>query len=202
LYVSSKSDFRRRSCQTVLSLVIEKISGLIAPVLCHMAEDIWQNIPYDLEEASVFQRGWPNVPRSWRNSSFNCHVTELRKLRAVINRMLENCRNNQALGSSLEASVRVDISDEKVKAAIEWLAESESNNVDVLRDWFLVSSLQIGGEPWAEVLVSEDNDYGSVEIAKARGFKCERCWHYEIEMSKNPQHSNICKRCEKVVLAI
>ena len=71
LYVSSKSDFRRRSCQTVLSLVIEKISGLIAPVLCHMAEDIWQNIPYDLEEASVFQRGWPSVPKSWRNSSFN-----------------------------------------------------------------------------------------------------------------------------------
>jgi len=202
LYVSSKSDFRRRSCQTVLSLVIEKISGLIAPVLCHMAEDIWQNIPYDLEEASVFQRGWPNVPKSWRNSSFNCHVTELRKLRAVINRMLESCRNNQELGSSLEASVRVDISDEKVKAAIEWLAESESNNVDVLRDWFLVSSLQIGGEPWAEVLVSEDNDYASVEIAKARGFKCERCWHYEIEMSKNPQHTNICKRCEKIVLAI
>lgn len=78
-----------------------------------MAEDIWQNIPYDLEEASVFQRGWPNVPKSWKNSSFNCHVTELRKLRAVINRMLESCRNNQALGSSLEASVRVDISDEK-----------------------------------------------------------------------------------------
>ena len=95
-----------------------------------------------------------------------------------------------------------NISDKKVQAAIEWLSQSESNNVDVLRDWFLVSSLQIGGEPWAEVLVSEDNDLASVEIAKARGFKCERCWHYEIEMSKNQQHPNICKRCEKVVLAI
>ncbi len=30
-------------------------------------------------------------------------------------------------------------------------------------------------EPWAEVLVSEDNDIASVDIAKARGFKCERC---------------------------
>jgi len=36
-----------------------------------MAEDIWQNIPYDLAEESVFKRGWPNVPKSWRNSSFN-----------------------------------------------------------------------------------------------------------------------------------
>ena len=202
LYVSSKSDFRRRSCQTVLSLVIEKISGLIAPVLCHMAEDIWQNITYSLKEDSVFQRGWPQVPESWRNNSHNVHVAELRKLRTVINRMLESCRSDQELGSSLEASVRVDISDEKVKNAIEWLSHSESNKVDVLRDWFLVSSLQIGGEPWAEVLVSEDNDIASVDIAKAKGFKCERCWHYEVEMSQNQNHPNICTRCEKVVLDI
>ena len=71
-----------------------------------------------------------------------------------------------------------------------------------MRDWFLVSSLQIGGEPWAEVLVSEDNDIASVDIAKARGFKCERCWHYEVEMSKNQKHQNICNRCEKVVISI
>ncbi len=167
-----------------------------------MAEDIWQNIPYSLEENSVFQRGWPKVPDSWRNNSLNIHVAELRKLRTVINRMLESCRNNQELGSSLEASVRVDIFDEKVKGAIEWLSESESNKVDVLRDWFLVSSLQIGGEPWAEVLVSEDNDIASVDIAKANGFKCERCWHYEVKMSQNQNHPKICTRCEKVVLAI
>ena len=134
MYVSSKSDFRRRSCQTVLSLLIEKISGLIAPVLCHMAEDIWQNIPYQLEEVSVFQKGWPKAPKTWRNNSLNDHVTELRKLRTVINRMLESCRNNQELGSSLEASVRIDVSDKKVQAAINWLTQSESNNVDILRD--------------------------------------------------------------------
>tara|TARA_B100000579_G_scaffold353620_1_gene308387 strand:- start:67 stop:570 length:504 start_codon:yes stop_codon:yes gene_type:complete len=167
-----------------------------------MGEDIWQNIPYHTEEISVFQRGWPKVSESWRNKTLNSHIIELRKLRTVINRMLETCRNNQELGSSLEASVRVDISDKKVKAAIEWLSQSEFNSVDVLRDWFLVSSLQIGGEPWAEVLVSEDNDIASVDIAKARGFKCERCWHYEVEMSKNKKHPNICNRCENVVLDI
>jgi len=71
-----------------------------------------------------------------------------------------------------------------------------------LRDWLLVSSLQIGGEPWAEVLISEDNDIASIDIARARGGKCERCWHYEVEMSKNKKHQNICNRCEKVVIAI
>ena len=49
LYVSGADEFRRRSCQTVLSLVLERLAGLIAPVLCHMAEDIWQNLPYPVE---------------------------------------------------------------------------------------------------------------------------------------------------------
>ena len=43
------------------------------------------------------------------------------------------------------------------------------------------------------------NDIASVDIAKARGYKCERCWHYEVVMSKNLKHPNICNRCEKVV---
>ncbi|MFM7676190.1 MAG: isoleucine--tRNA ligase, partial [Synechococcus sp.] len=38
LYVSAAGDVRRRSCQTVLALVVERLAGLIAPVLCHMAE--------------------------------------------------------------------------------------------------------------------------------------------------------------------
>ena len=45
LYVSAPQDQRRRSCQTVMALIIERLAGLIAPVLCHMAEDIWQNLP-------------------------------------------------------------------------------------------------------------------------------------------------------------
>jgi len=122
---------------------------------------------------------------------------------AVSDLVLIGMSEDEAINGLLgQASVRVDICDDKVQAAIDWLSQRESNKVDVLRDWFLVSSLQIGGDPWAEVLVSEDNELVSVEIAKAKGFKCERCWHYEIEMSNNLQHPNICKRCEKVVLAL
>ena len=57
LYVSAADSFRRRSCQTVMALVLERLAGMIAPVLSHMAEDIWQHLPYSVEEASVFLRG-------------------------------------------------------------------------------------------------------------------------------------------------
>ena len=40
LYVSAKSQFRRRSCQFVMSKIVENLAVLISPVLCHMAEDL------------------------------------------------------------------------------------------------------------------------------------------------------------------
>ena len=59
----------------------------------------------------------------------------------------------------------------------------------------MVSSLQISGEPWAEVLASEHNDLASIEIAKARGFKCERCWHYTDDVGLDSEYNDICQRC-------
>ena len=132
LYVSAAGSFRRRSCQTVLHLVVERLAGLIAPVLCHMAEDIWQNLPYPVAEASVFERGWPTVPDAWRpgaegayNADTDAAVRELLlSLRPRLNRLLEACRRPaaakagsegpvagqaaaEAIGSSLEARVQL-----------------------------------------------------------------------------------------------
>jgi len=77
LYVSSKSQFRRRSCQFVMSKIVENLAVLISPVLCHMAEDIWQNIPYSTKEKSVFQKGWPILSQSWKNESLDKHISNL-----------------------------------------------------------------------------------------------------------------------------
>jgi isoleucyl-tRNA synthetase len=78
LYVSGKNDFRRRSCQTVLSLVVESLAGLMAPVLCHLAEDIWQNLPYKDKdkERSVFERGWPKAPDEWLIAPLDLKIPE------------------------------------------------------------------------------------------------------------------------------
>ncbi|MGB7250177.1 MAG: isoleucine--tRNA ligase, partial [Phormidesmis sp.] len=46
LYISAADSVRRRSCQTVLTVAIESLAKAIAPVLSHMAEDIWQSLPY------------------------------------------------------------------------------------------------------------------------------------------------------------
>jgi isoleucyl-tRNA synthetase len=199
LYVSAPSDQRRRSCQTVMALIIERLAGLIAPVLCHMAEDIWQNLPYPVEETSVFQRGWPTTPDSWRDASLNEPMQQLRELRTSVNKVLEDCRSRGELGASLEAAVRLEAHNPSLQSALQWLNDQGHDEVDGLRDWLLVSQLQIGGEPWAELLANHDDDVALIEVARARGSKCERCWHYESDVGQHADHPHLCGRCVSVL---
>ena len=203
LYVSGAGDFRRRSCQTVLSLVVERLAGLIAPVLCHMAEDIWQNLPYAVPERSVFERGWPTAPASWRQPELEPPMERIAALRALVNRQLENCRSGGQLGASLEAQVQLELGAGEAaaatSAALEWLAASVHPEVDNLADWLLVSALQQGGTA-AEPVLAEASEAGiTVRIAKADGQKCERCWHYETDIGQHAAHPSLCGRCVAVL---
>ena len=213
LYVSGASDFRRRSCQTVLALVVERLAGLIAPVLCHMAEDIWQNLPYPVAEASVFERGWPTAPSEWRQPELEGPMAPILDLRALVNRQLESCRKQQVgitqpqglgIGASLEAQVQIAIDAdngdaEPLRQAINWLRGSAHPGVDNLADWLLVSELRIGGDSPAEVLAAASEGGITVRIARAAGEKCERCWHYETDIGTHSVHPSLCGRCVAVL---
>ena len=226
LYVSAADSFRRRSCQTVLHLVVERLAGLIAPVLCHMAEDIWQNLPYPVAEASVFERGWPTVPEAWRAGSGGGYSNDtdsavrelLFTLRPRVNRLLEACRRspaakagsggsgeggeaNEAIGSSLEAQVQLELgaAGGSLAEALTLLAASPHSEVDNLADWLLVSALQIGGEAPAAVLADASDEGITLRIARAEGAKCERCWHYETDIGQHAAHPTVCGRCAAVL---
>jgi len=191
LYVSGAGEFRRRSCQTVLALV----------VLCHMAEDIWQNLPYPVAETSVFERGWPSAPSEWRQPALEDPMDRILELRALVNRQLESCRSGGQLGASLEAQVQLELSEgsEATAAALAWLESSAHPGVDNLADWLLVSALQQGGSAPAEMLAEASEAGLTVRIAKAAGEKCERCWHYETDIGSHASHPTLCGRCVAVL---
>ena len=220
LYVSAADSFRRRSCQTVLALVVERLAGLIAPVLCHMAEDIWQNLPYPVAEASVFERGWPSVPECWRDPSLEAPLGEILALRAQVNRQLEACRKqggkaagagdtasasgaSTGIGASLEAQVQLELAPGDATAplgeALALLEASPNPSVDNLADWLLVSAVRFGGEAPAALLAEASENGVTVRIARAEGEKCERCWHYETDGAphqlSDSLEGRICGRC-------
>jgi isoleucyl-tRNA synthetase len=203
LYVSAAGDARRRSCQTVLALVVERLAGLIAPVLCHMAEDIWQNLPYPVPEPSVFERGWPTAPADWRRPELEAPMGQILELRALVNRQLESCRKDGGIGASLEAQVQLDITANDTTAplrdALAQLEASAHPRVDNLADWLLVSGLRIGGGAPEAVLADASEGGVTVRIARAEGEKCERCWHYETDIGHHGRHPTLCGRCVGVL---
>ena len=62
LYISDANDFRRRSCQTVIDILLEGLKSAMAPILPHLAEDIHQHsskVMIDGRKSSVFESLWP-----------------------------------------------------------------------------------------------------------------------------------------------
>ena len=199
LYVSAKSEFRRRSCQFVMSKIVENLAVLISPVLCHMAEDIWQNIPYSLKEKSVFQRGWPTFPKSWVNQDINEHISNLRNLRVEINKAIEGCRTQQIIGAALETEVRYLPENKFIKDSLIWLEKLGHREVDQYSDWLIISNFQVVTNLEDDSIIIDNNELGKIQILKSKGKKCDRCWHYQEITVNGIKNTRLCKRCSNIL---
>lgn len=53
--ISGRVSYTRKSCQTVLAAHLLYLVRAIAPIMPHLAEDIWQNLPFQhtLEDGSI-----------------------------------------------------------------------------------------------------------------------------------------------------
>lgn len=215
LYVSEPNASRRRSCQTVMALMLEQLACLIAPVLSHMAEDIWQSLPYAVPEGSVFLRGWPDVDPRWQADELIQPVQHLRELRAIVNRRLEVARSEGLIGSSLEVALELNVGDANLQTALTLLDRHGDPGVDRLRDWLLVSALwwtnpdERSGSTGSEAGASDTGESATlsvhceegltVRLLRAPGAKCDRCWYYEPSVGRHADHPGLCDRCFAVM---
>ena len=63
-----------------------------------------------------------------------------------------------------------------------------------LQDWLLYDT----DFNW-RVLAEEGGATVFATVSKADGQKCERCWHWETDISQNAEHPTICSRCVEAV---
>ncbi|CCI34946.1 MAG: isoleucine--tRNA ligase [Microcystis sp.] len=200
LYISDPNSFRRRSCQTVYAIALENLAKAIAPVLSHLAEDIWQFLPYKTPYLSVFESGWLNIDPAWNNRELADKWAKFRQLRTEVNKVMETARNDKAIGASLEAKVLLYVPDETLQQELELFNNCDSltgNKVDELRYLFLSSQVELVSDISA-IQTAEykgESDFVSVGIVKADGEKCDRCWNYSTQVGKFADDPTICERC-------
>ncbi len=133
LYISATDAHRRRSCQTVIAIAVENLAKAIAPVLCHMAEDIWQYIPYPTSHKSVFESGWVKLDAKWHNPELATRWQYLRQVRGEVNKVLEQARTEKAIGSSLAAKVLLYVPDVEKRQQLQALNPSSEGLLDYVR---------------------------------------------------------------------
>lgn len=200
LYISSTDALRRRSCQTVLAIAIESLAKAIAPVLSHMAEDIWQHLPYKTPYLSVFEAGWVKLEEQWRQPELSTLWEQLRRIRQEANKVLEQARVEKAIGASLEAKLMLYVADEALRAKLATFNPTDSlsgNGVDELRYLFLTSQVELLDTPagLADLKYGMQTDALGISVVDAEGQKCDRCWNYSTHVGESADHPLLCERC-------
>lgn len=200
LYISAADSPRRRSCQTVIWVALENLARAIAPVLSHLAEDIWQFLPYKTPHQSVFQAGWITLEEQWSQPKLAEKWEKLRAIRTEVNKVLEQARTDKAIGSSLEAKVLLYVPDADLRTALQAFNPADSlsgNHVDELRYFFLTSQVELleSAKPLDGIKYAAQSDVVGVGVVDADGQKCDRCWNYSTHVGESTEHPLLCERC-------
>lgn len=186
LYTAGKKSLSRRACQTVLYENLMTLVRVLAPVMPHQAEDIWQNIPQCQRGGliSILLSDWPEVNENWNSPQLEDEFTKILKSREVVSRAIEPLRADKKVGSSLEVAVWIKAEDNSILKA---------NEAD-LADIYIVSQAHLTETAPSDVLNEHSEDGYTVWVTKAQGEKCTRCWKY-----RQLNEDGICKDCLEAI---
>ncbi|MDP0269082.1 isoleucine--tRNA ligase [Glaesserella parasuis] len=193
-YTTKADSLARRSCQTALWHISEALVRWIAPILSFTADEIWGYLP-QVEGRSEFvftEEFYTDLfGLSESDKLDDNYWQKLLKVRAEVNRVLEQARNDKLIGAALEAKVTVYANDD-----IRPLLEQLGNELG-----FVLITSQAIVKPLAEADVAEGELAGlAVKVERADGEKCPRCWHYATDIGANAEHAEICGRCVENVV--
>lgn len=186
LYTAGKKSLSRRACQTVLFENLMALVKILAPVMPHQAEDIWQNVP-EVQRGgliSILLSDWSVVNEKWNNPQLEEDFTKILKSREVVSRAIEPLRADKKVGSSLEVAVWIKAENDAILKA----------NEKDLADIYIVSQANLAKEKPEDVLNEYVEDGYTVWVTKARGEKCTRCWKYR-ELNSD----GICPDCVEAI---
>ena len=193
LYTYAADSAGRRSAQTALWRINEAMVRLLAPILSFTCEEVWQHLPKVADRLeSVHLAEFPNTADILGDQSVpeedaqqQQDWTTLLAVREQAMKALEEERNSKRIGKSLEAQLVITAAD----SAYSVLARFK----DQLRYLFIVSAVTL--------VQGSGNGSGGVhvEVKKADGAKCDRCWNYSVHVGEDKTYPTICERCSVVL---
>jgi isoleucyl-tRNA synthetase len=179
MYTLGAKSRERRSTQTVMYLISEGLARLLAPILPATADQLWQHIP-GRRSGSIHLEEFPKVEH-YTDAPLLKTWESLLDVRERVNAALEEKRKDKVIGTSLGARVVIAAS-----GSVGALLKSHRDDLPML---FNVSDVALTVE------ASEGPDEVRVEVEKAPGVKCARCWRVVPNVRTEPDCAGICDRC-------
>jgi isoleucyl-tRNA synthetase len=191
LYTAAPNSRARRSAQTALYRMAYALLRLLAPVLAFTTEEVWSYFRKpagspdsvhlaELPEAAELTAGITLEQRErverW---------TRLMPVREQVLKSLDTARQDKLIGASLEARVRLTANGDLYPLLREY-----ANDLPSL---FIVSEV---------ALENGNGDALTIEVERARGAKCERCWKYTTDVGADSEFPTVCGNCSQALREI
>lgn len=180
LYVQKSDSVERRATQTVLFRLLIDLLRLLAPVLTFTAEEMWQCLRGKVKEESVLLTLFPEPDHALVDEGIETDWVKVLEVREAVNKKIEEKRKAGEVGHSLEVEVSIGCNGEYLD-----LLERLGHEIEEI---LIVSKVNLYRTPTLEV-----------QVSKASGRKCERCWHYDKTVGTNETFPDLCARCVRIL---
>ncbi|MBI5970933.1 MAG: isoleucine--tRNA ligase, partial [Deltaproteobacteria bacterium] len=194
LYTNKATSKARRAGQTTIYHVLDHLVRLLAPILVFTTDEAWGFMP-GKREPSVHLAAMPEANKVWLDDKLEEKWNRLLKIKDEISKTLEGARRDKFIGHPLDAEVSINLA-----------------HKDILKDLFqeadtqkMIDLLNAEKSPLGDILiisklnVIDNKSEMIIQVKKAEGAKCERCWHYDPTVGANPTHPTVCSRCAEAL---
>ena len=184
----------RSAAQTAMWRIGEALVRLLAPLMSFTCDEVWQYMPtlsgrLESVHLTTFPEEQdvlgelvdpdPKQAEDWKT---------LRGVRETVLKALEEARNQKMIGANLQAQVALTATDPVYSVLERYKGD--------LRYIFIVSAVEL------ERGSGNGDSPVTVQVAKASGAKCDRCWNFSTHVGENANYPTICERCSAVLKEI
>jgi isoleucyl-tRNA synthetase len=185
LYCDPPSSVARKAALTTIDIILDAVLRWFAPVLSFTADEAWQ-LYKPGAEPSVHLTLFPDGLEAFRDEKLAAKWEIVRNVRRVVTGALELERAAKRIGSSLEASPLLYVTDQRIFETL--------FDVDLAEVFITSNAMATNEEPPPGAFRLNDVPGVAVVVEKAVGTKCARSWKILPTVGDDPEYPDVSPR--------
>ncbi len=185
LYCDPPSSLARKAALTAIDIILDAILRWFAPILSFTADEAWQLYAPDAEP-SVHLALFPDGLEAFRDERLAAKWEIIRNVRRVVTGALELERAAKRIGSSLEASPLVYVTEKKIFETL--------FDVDLAEVFITSNAMVTNDDPPPGAFRLNDVPGVAVVVEKAVGTKCARSWKILPTVGDDAEYPDVSPR--------